>query len=272
MVLSRKVCSILHPVGIGQVGPNSPIQRGKRGRRIAVAQAKILVVEDDRQTTRDIQTSLEGQGFDVRVAHNGISALEQAYEFLPDLMIVDIDLSSGGGEGEKMDGLTLLESLRRESETPVLMLTGTTAPSVKVFALTMGADDYLTKPFDMRELIARIGAILRRGRPKANQRLLTFKLVTIDPAARRVWKRGAEVQLSPLEFDILFSLAKRPGWAFSRAQLIRQAWKFDRYGDERVVDTHIGILRKKLEDIPSRPTIVVTVRGVGYRFEDEPQD
>ncbi len=237
-----------------------------------MAQPKILVVEDDRETTKEIQTGLEVQGFEVRVARDGVSALEQAYDFLPDLMVVDIDLSSGGGPGgNAMDGLTLLESLRRESTTPVMMLTGTTAASVKVFALTIGADDYLTKPFDMRELIARIRAILRRANPKSDK-LLTFKSVAIDPAARRVWKKGKEVHLSPLEFDILLSLAKRPGWAFSRPQLIRQAWKFDRYGDERVVDTHIGIIRKKLEDVPSRPTIVVTVRGIGYRFEDEPQD
>ncbi len=236
-----------------------------------MAQAKILVVEDDRETSNQIQSNLETEGFEVRVAEEGAGALELAYEFQPDLMVVDIDLSAAKGT-ERMDGLTLLEAVRRESETPILMLTGTSAPSVKVYALTLGADDYLTKPFDMRELVARIRAVLRRGVPKASRRLLSFKETTIDPAARRVWKRDKEVHLSPLEFDILLALAKRPGWAFTRSQLIRHAWKFDRYGDERVVDTHIGIIRKKLEDTPARPRIVVTVRGVGYRFGDEPKD
>ena len=232
--------------------------------------AKILVVEDDERTAGQLRQDLLDDGFLVKCVSDGLSALERIHEFQPDLVVLDIDLSMAVSS-QYMDGLKLLEKLRRDSEVPVLMLTGTSAPSVKVFALTIGADDYLTKPFDQRELTARIRSILRRGRLRvASGGVLEFDGLRIDPRGRKVWKSGAEVHLTNLEFEILLAMAKRPGWVFSREQLILTAWKFDRYGDERVVDTHVAQLRKKIEDDPLHPKVVVTVRGVGYRLDLRP--
>lgn len=235
-----------------------------------MSNAKILVVEDDPDTLRTVTAHLQRDGFLVRGAADSRVALKEAYDFRPDLVVLDIDLPNPSGES--LDGLRLLEILREESETPVVMLTATSSPSVKVYALTIGADDYVTKPFDVRELVARIRAILKRaGLLGRKERTLSFRRLTIDPDARRVWKDGKEVNLTPLEFDILLVLARRPGWVFSRSQLIRGAWKFDRYGDERVVDTHISHLRQKIEEDASHPELILTVHGAGYRFEDQPK-
>ncbi len=169
-----------------------------------------------------------------------------------------------------MDGIEVLRVLRQESLVYVLMLTAKADEVDKVVGLTMGADDYLTKPFSPRELMARVKAILRRGRAVgASQLALSFSHLRIEPAAHRVWIDDELADLTSIEFELLHVLARHRGLVLSRDQLIEQVWGHDYYGDERVVDVHIGRLRKKLEADPANPKLIVTVRGAGYRFEDD---
>ena len=224
---------------------------------------KILVVDDEPNIVDTVQAYLEKEGYTVYTAMDGPSALKAARAFRPDLIVLDIMLPG-------MDGLEVLRRLRQESEVYVLMLTAKAEETDKVVGLSVGADDYLTKPFSPRELVARVKAILRRGRGAGpGEPVLAFRRLRIDPGARRVWKDDEAVELTPIEFDLLLALARHAGRVLSREQLIEQVWGYDYYGDERVVDVHIGRLRKKVEDDPSHPTLIVTVRGVGYRFEDE---
>jgi two-component system alkaline phosphatase synthesis response regulator PhoP len=174
-----------------------------------------------------------------------------------------------------MDGLELLNLLRRESDVYVLLLTARAEETDKLVGLTMGADDYMTKPFSLRELVARVKAILRRERSTQapeHEDMLVFDRLRIDADAHRVWKDDLEIELTPIEFSLLYALARHPGLVLSREQLIEQVWNYDYYGDERVVDAHIGRLRKKIEDDPANPTLIVTVRSTGYRFEGEEED
>jgi two-component system alkaline phosphatase synthesis response regulator PhoP len=172
-----------------------------------------------------------------------------------------------------MDGLEVLRRLRHghgRSDVYVLMLTAKADETDKIVGLTVGADDYLTKPFSPRELVARVKAILRRGRDAGlGEPVLAFARLRIEPDARRVWKDDELLDLTPIEFDLLHALARHRGRVLSREQLIEQVWGYDYYGDERVVDVHIGRLRKKVEDDPAHPTLIVTVRGAGYRFEGQ---
>ena len=169
-----------------------------------------------------------------------------------------------------MDGLEVLRQLRQESNVYVMILTAKAEEVDKIVGLNVGADDYLTKPFSPRELVARIKAILRRERGMGSGKpVLHFRRVRIDPDARLVWKDEQLVDLTPIEFDLLHALARHRGRVLSREQLIEQVWGNDYYGDERVADVHVGRLRKKIEDDPANPGIIVTARGTGYRFEDE---
>lgn len=223
--------------------------------------AKILVVDDEPAIVSTVQAYLEREGYTVYTAADGLAALKAARAFRPDLIVLDIMLPG-------MDGLEVLRRLRQESEVYVLMLTARTDETDKIVGLGIGADDYMTKPFSPRELVARVKAILRRGRGVAPQEpVLSFRRLRIDPEARRVWKDDEPVDLTPIEFDLLHALARHQGRVLSREQLIEQVWGYDYYGDERVVDVHIGRLRKKLEDDPAHPRFIVTVRGVGYRLE-----
>jgi two-component system alkaline phosphatase synthesis response regulator PhoP len=227
--------------------------------------AKILVVDDELPIVNTVRAYLEREGFAIRTALDGPTALEVARTFQPDLIVLDIMLPG-------MDGLELLNTLRRESDVFVLLLTAKTEETDKIIGLTMGADDYMTKPFSPRELVARVKAILRRERSvhtPHHESLLNFERLRIDVDGRRVWKDDQEIEFTPIEFDLLLVLARHPGLVLSREQLIEQVWNYDYYGDERVVDAHIGRLRKKIEEDPTRPTLIVTVRGAGYRFEDE---
>ncbi len=170
-----------------------------------------------------------------------------------------------------LDGLEVLQRLRQESDTYVLMLTARSEETDKVVGLKMGADDYLTKPFSPRELVARVQAILRRGR--GVERLepsLTLGPARIDAGARQAWIDDTQLELTPIEFDLMYALVRHHGRVLSREQLIEHVWGYDYYGDARVVDVHIGRLRKKIEAIHSGLLPIVTVRGVGYRFEVEP--
>lgn len=229
-----------------------------------MTQTKILVVDDEPTILNTVKAYLEDDGFAVRTASDGNSGLEAARAFHPDLIILDILLPG-------IDGLQLLRTLRSESEVYVLMLTAMSEETDRIVGLTVGADDYLTKPFSPRELVARVKAILRRDRSTGSgEQILSFRRLRIDPGAHTVLVEGEPVELTATEFDLLLALARHPGRLVTREQLIEQVWGYDYYGDERLVDVHIGRMRKKLEADPADPSLIVTVRGAGYRFEDEP--
>ena len=225
-------------------------------------QDKRILIVDDEATVRDtIRAYLERDGFGTETAVDGISAIEQAKTFHPDLIILDVMLP-------KLDGIEVLRQLRRDSDVYVLMLTAKADEVDKVIGLTMGADDYLTKPFSPRELVARVQAILRRDRtiPHPNP-TLQFGQMVIDPAARQVKKGNQLLELTPTEYDLLLVLANNNGRVLSREQLIESVWGYDYFGDARVIDTHIRRLRRKIEEDTATPQYIATVRGIGYRFD-----
>lgn len=230
---------------------------------------KILVVDDDAKVLRDVEAHLERRGCDVEGFVDGRAALERARSWEPDLIILDISLDDSRPVTVKpLDGIEVLRRLRDSGNTPVLMLSATNSAVVKVMALSLGADDYLIKPFDLDELSARIDAILRRiEKTPPDEEILHFHRLRIDTGARRVWKDDVLVELTGIEFELLHALARRPGHVFTRDRLIEIAWKGEYYGVAKAVDVHVGHIRKKLEDDPTHPTWIVTVRGTGYRFE-----
>lgn len=224
---------------------------------------RILVVDDEVSIIDTVRAYLEKEGFAVRTALDGPTALEIANVFQPHLIILDLMLPG-------MDGIELLRILRKQSEVYVLMLTAKTEETDKIVGLTMGADDYMTKPFSPRELVARVKAILRRERSVVqpqSESVLSFKHLRIDLDGHRVWKNDEEIDLTQIEFELLSVFVRHNGLVLSRDQLIEQVWHSEYYGDERVVDAHIGRLRKKLEIDPANPSLIVTVWGAGYRFE-----
>lgn len=233
---------------------------------------KILVVDDDPKMIAHLRSVLGRQGYTVQAAQRGDEALEIARTWAPDLVVLDLNLSGPDTLGAGgPDGMDVLRRLRKDPEICVLMLTATDISFVKVAALRIGADDFLTKPFDPQELLARVEAILRRARSRLGDgRKLQFDRLEIDLAARQVWRDGAELKLTRLEFDLLHTLVRRPGTVLSRQQLLGQAWEHGDNVEERVVDVHIGHLRKKIEPDPAEPRYIVTVWGKGYRFEGNP--
>ncbi len=223
--------------------------------------AKILVVDDEPSILDLVTAYLRQEGYEVHTAMDGPTGLEAARLHQPDLIVLDIMLPG-------MDGIEVLTRLRRESDVYVIMLTAKSEETDKVVGLSVGADDYLTKPFSPRELVARVKAALRRlrdGVGPAGPPLLAFRHVRIDVGSRQVWVDGEPVDLTATEFDLLKSLAEHRGMVLSREQLLQQVWGYDFYGEERVVDVHVGHIRQKLGD----GGFIATVRGVGYRFEDE---
>ena len=222
---------------------------------------KILVV-DDEQSILDLVTAyLRREGYEVHAAMDGPAGLKAARAFKPDLIVLDVMLPG-------MDGIELLTRLRRESDVYVIMLTARSEETDKIVGLSVGADDYLTKPFSPRELVARVKAALRRLRSGAGAEdppTLAFRHVRLDTGRRQAWLDDEIVELTATEFDLLKTLAEHRGRVLSREQLLQQVWGYDFYGEERVVDVHIGHIRQKLGD----GSFIVTVRGVGYRFEDE---
>ncbi len=231
-----------------------------------MAGKRILVVEDETNIVNLVRAYLEREGYAVDTAADGHAALSKARAIRPHLIVLDLMLPG-------MDGLEVCRRLRQESDVYIIMLTAKSEEADRVVGLELGADDYLTKPFSPRELVARVKAVLRRVRDvddvlQGEQGgVIAATPLSIDLARRQVTKRGAEVDLTALEFDLLRVLAARPGIVFSRAQLLQRVWDYDFLGDERVVDVHIGLLRKKIEDDPSEPTLLKTVRGVGYKFD-----
>jgi two-component system alkaline phosphatase synthesis response regulator PhoP len=224
-----------------------------------VPDARILVIDDEQSILDLVSAYLRQEGYRVDTARDGPSGLKAARAYQPDLVVLDWMLPG-------MDGLELLTRLRRESDVYVILLTAKSEETDKIVGLSVGADDYLTKPFSPRELVARVKAALRRlrdGVGPAEPSVLAFEHVRIDPASRQAWLDDEIVELTPTEFDLLETLAQHHGRVLSREQLLQQVWGYDFYGEERVVDVHVGHIRQKLGG-----DFIATVRGVGYRFED----
>jgi DNA-binding response OmpR family regulator len=228
---------------------------------LSVPAKKILVVDDEPLITESLEYSLKQEGFQVVVAHDGHQALDLAQEEAPDLIVLDIMLPG-------MDGWETCRRLRQESTVPIIMLTARGQEIDRVLGLEMGADDYLAKPFSFRELLARIRAVFRRmafeEAPKATQ--IEIGDVRLDVAAHKVFRKGQELTLTQKEYDLLQTLMSRAGRVVSRAELLDLVWGVEWLGDTRTLDVHIRWLREKIEENPSQPRHVQTVRGVGYRF------
>ncbi len=226
-----------------------------------MSNAKILVVDDEPSITNLVTAYLSKEGYEVRTATDGPGGLLAARTFKPDLVILDIMLPG-------LDGLEVLARLRRESDVYVILLTARTEETDRVVGLSVGADDYVTKPFSARELVARVKAALRRLRGAEHSgvsTVLAFRHIRLDGGSRQVWLDGQLVDLTAIEFDLLKALAENHSRVLSREQLLEKVWGFDYYGELRVVDVHLGHIRQKL----GGEGYIATVRGVGYRFEDE---
>ena len=226
--------------------------------------SRILIVEDNDDLAFGLRRTLEGEGYDVDVAVDGPSGVRRALELRPDLVILDLMLPG-------FDGYRVLRTLREGGvQAPVLILTARGEEADKVYGFRLGADDYVTKPFGLSELLARVGALLRRARPAAAPAApeeYRFGDVTINPAARVVLRRGERVALTPKEFDLLLALVRRPGVVLSRVSLLREVWGHQADILTRTVDIHVAELRRKLEDVPASPRWFVTVWKAGYRFD-----
>lgn len=224
---------------------------------------KILVVEDEETLLEVLRYNLDKEGYDVVTAGDGIQALNSARSESPDLIILDIMLPL-------LDGFEVCRILRKDMTVPMIMLTAKEEEIDKVLGLELGADDYIVKPFSMRELKARVKAILRRSALQAKPGeggVLRIADLTVDLAKHQVSVGEAEVSLTPKEYDLLAYLAGNKGMVFSREHLLERVWGYDYIGDIRTVDVHIRWLREKLEADPSKPRRLITVRGVGYRIE-----
>ena len=223
---------------------------------------RILLVDDEPLIIDSLSYSLEREGFEVSSAMDGMQALELVAEFKPDLIVLDLLLPD-------ISGFEVCRRLRESYTTPVIMLTALGEEIDRVQGLEVGADDYLAKPFSFRELLARIRATLRRvelDRKAKHEQPVTLKHLSLDPVARRVFKKKEELQLSAREFDLLAALMSNAGRAMSRDELLKQVWGVEWIGDPRTLDVHVRWLRLKIEDDPAIPKYIQTVRGYGYRF------
>ncbi len=231
------------------------------------APAKILVVDDDPAIRNLITRFLARQNYAMEAAEDGKSAMTTFERFNPDLVILDVNLPDA-------NGYNLCQEMQGRTGVFVLMLTSRTDEADKIRGFTQGADDYITKPFSLGELGVRVQAILKRQRTvvTGDKQSLTFEKLMIDPERREVKLNGALVPLTALEFDLLYFLAKNPGRVWRRAELIQEVWDYEYVGDQRVVDVHIGQIRKKIEIDTSQPALIQTVRGVGYKFEAPPNN
>jgi len=226
---------------------------------IAVTE-KILVVEDEETLREMLAFNLRNAGYQVITAGDGAVALDMARAERPDLVILDLMLP-------ELDGLTVCRSLRHSSDLSILILTARTGEMDKIIGLESGADDYLTKPFSLGELLARLRALLRRTGPRAAGDEIRADDLTLNLISHRAILRGQELALSPKEFNLLAELMRHRGAVLSRDLLLTRVWGYDFYGDSRTVDVHVRWLREKVEVDANSPTRIVTVRGIGYRFE-----
>jgi DNA-binding response OmpR family regulator len=229
-----------------------------------VSKPQILVVDDEPGIVRLIQMYLDREGFTTITATNGADALTEVKDRKPALVILDIMLPD-------IDGWEVCREIRRTNDVPIIMLTAREGDEDKIVGLELGADDYLTKPFVPRELVARVKAILRRSGKQAAQadgEVLDLGELRIEPDRREVWLNGEAIQLRAKEYDLLTQLARKPGIVFSREQLLQTVWGYDFLGDSGTIDVHVRRLRAKLNDDSSNPRFIETVWGVGYRFKD----
>ena len=235
-----------------------------------MASSKVLIVEDDQTLLGVLKYNLAKEGYDVVTASDGAQAVEAARSEKPDLVVLDIMLP-------KLDGLEVCRILRKEMTVPILMLTAKTEEIDKVVGLEVGADDYMTKPFSMRELLARVRAMLRRAEMmkqevsyvehEAAPSPIKVGDLDIDPIRHQVSLGGSIIELTPREFDLLAFLVTNRERVFSRDHLLEKVWGYDYAGDTRTVDVHVRWLRQKIEATPAHPKHLLTVRGVGYKFE-----
>ncbi|MBE3586371.1 response regulator transcription factor [Desulfofundulus thermocisternus] len=223
---------------------------------------KILVADDEVKIRELVRLYLEREGFAVVEAADGAAALDYLAREHFDLVILDLMMPS-------TDGWTVCREMRkRDNPVPIIMLTARGDEIDRVLGLEMGADDYVVKPFSPRELVARVKAVLRRyGGGKNEPEVLVYDGLTIDPLSHRVEVNGQVVNLTPKEYDLLYTMALSPGRVFTREQLLEKVWGYDFFGEGRTVDTHITRLREKLSRVPGAPQCIVTVWGVGYKFE-----
>ncbi|MEN9933672.1 MAG: hypothetical protein RLZZ387_251 [Chloroflexota bacterium] len=222
----------------------------------------ILLVEDDPTLSETLRYNFEREGYTVIAAADGVQGLERARREQPDLVVLDIMLP-------RLDGFSVCRILRQESDVPILMLTARQDEVDRIAGLELGADDYVSKPFSLGELLARVRAIMRRTdrQPTGSREVLDAGALRVDTGSRRAWRDSAELSLSQKEFDLLTCLIRNRGMALSRDVLLERVWGYDFLGDSRTVDVHIRWLREKVEPDPGRPIYIQTVRGVGYRFE-----
>jgi len=223
----------------------------------------ILIVEDDRKTAALLELYLERDGFKTVLAHDGEQALELAKRHKPIFIILDLMLPV-------VDGWEVCRQLRRSSDVPILMLTARGEEVDRISGLTLGADDYVVKPFSPRELVARVRAVLRRGRLRLSKEksVLSHAGLVLDLEKRKVSLNDRRVQLTPHEYNLLHALMSAPGRVFTRDELLDQLYPGGEAVIDRVIDVHIGKLRQKIEEDPSKPRFILTVRGVGYQFEE----
>jgi DNA-binding response OmpR family regulator len=222
---------------------------------------RILIVEDDARIADVIAKNLEAVGFECHQSPDGGRALADFARLKPALVVLDLGLPG-------LDGLEFMRRIRRESDVPILIVTARTSESDKLLGLEIGADDYVTKPFSMAELVARVRALLRRSSGAVTERVLELEGLRIDPGRRTVERDGQPVPLTTLEFDLLYFLASRPGRVFSREALMDHVWGSDRVVDDRSIDSLVSRVRRKLEVDPSKPRYLQTVWGAGYRFPE----
>jgi two-component system response regulator MtrA len=219
--------------------------------------ARVLVVDDDTDLAEMLGIVLRSEGMQPLFCHDGLEAIPAFHRESPDLVLLDLMLPG-------LDGLEVCRRIRAESNVPIVMLTARGDTLDIVEGLQAGADDYIVKPFKPKELVARIDARLRRLEETANE-VLTIGDLTIDRGAHVVARNGEPISVTPLEFDLLSALAAKPGFAFTREQLLSEVWGYQHAGDTRLVNVHVQRLRGKVEIDPEQPEVIVTVRGVGYR-------
>jgi DNA-binding response OmpR family regulator len=232
-----------------------------------VVEARILVAEDDRKQADLICRYLEREGYSVAVVHDGRAAIEAARQRRPDLLVLDVMMP-------RVDGLDVCRVLRAESDVPIIMLTARSTEDDMLLGLDLGADDYLTKPYSPRELVARVRTVLRRTRKTGAGTTAAdgphrVGDLEVDPVRHEVRLDGATVETTPAEFRILAALIAEPGRAFSRAQLLTEAFGFDHYALDRTVDVHVMNLRRKIEQKAAEPRYLLTVYGVGYKMAED---
>jgi two-component system response regulator MtrA len=222
--------------------------------------ARLLLVEDDPSIRETTALGLANAGFRVTTAADGREALDRFREERPDLVVLDLMLP-------ELDGYEVCRELRRTSRVPIVMLSARSDTVDVVVGLELGADDYVTKPFELPELVARVRAALRRAAAATGDERIVAGDLEIDPEGFRATKGGSELDLTATEFRLLLVLARRPGQVFTRELLLELVWNYEYLGDSRLVDVAVQRLRAKIEDDPSHPALITTVRGVGYRFE-----